>query len=185
MALQITPTDIEDVLLCKIDIFEDDRGSFREVHHAEKYASQKLSDSFVQDNLSISRKGVVRGLHYQLKNPQAKLLTVLKGSIFDVAVDIRKGSPTFGKWVGYELTEQNGLQLYVPEGFAHGFCVLSEEAYVLYKCNGLYTPGDEFGVLWNDAELGIDWPVREGILSEKDSVLPNLSDISQEHLPKF
>ena len=140
----------------------------------------------MQDNWSHSSKGVLRGLHYQLKNPQAKLLTVLRGEVFDVVVDIRRGSPTFGEWIGKNLSAENGLQLYVPEGLAHGFLVLSDEVDFLYKCSAFYTPGDEYGIRWDDPDIGIQWPINEEpVLAEKDIEAPLLKNAPETELPKF
>lgn len=140
---------------------------------------------FVQDNHSHSERGTLRGLHYQLKHAQAKLVYVVRGEIFDIAVDIRQGSPTFGEWTGSILSEENKCQHFIPEGFAHGFCVLSETADVLYKCTDLYAPGDEYGIIWSDPTIAIDWPTDNPILSEKDSCYPELKDIPEELLPVY
>ena len=156
-----------------------------ETFHSKKYTEAGIPGPFVQDNHSHSCKGTLRGLHYQLKNPQGKLVYVIHGEILDVAVDIRKGSPHFGRWTGNLLSEQNKRQLYIPEGFAHGFCVLSETADVIYKCTDLYAPGDEYGVFWADEGIDIVWPMENPILSEKDSKNPMLADIPEEHLPKY
>ncbi|WJW76723.1 dTDP-4-dehydrorhamnose 3,5-epimerase [Thiohalobacter sp. IOR34] len=167
--MKITPTAIPEVLVIEPDVHGDARGFFLETWHARKYAAQGLDAAFVQDNHSRSRRGVLRGLHYQLNQPQGKLVRVVSGSVFDVAVDIRKGSPTFGQWVGIELSGDNHRQFYVPPGFAHGFCVLSESADFLYKCTDYYAPEDEHGILWNDPAIGIDWPARDFLISEKDA----------------
>jgi dTDP-4-dehydrorhamnose 3,5-epimerase len=145
--------------------------------HRKKFAELGLDVDFVQDNHSRSAKGVLRGLHYQLQRPQGKLVRVVSGAVFDVAVDIRKGSPTFGHWVGAELSEDNQHQLYVPPGFAHGFCVLSERADFLYKCTDYYVPGDEYGIRWDDPAIGIDWPGRDFVLSAKDAGNRCLADM--------
>ena len=177
--MKITPTSIPDVLLIEPDVFADARGFFMESWHAQKYAQQGLDVSFVQDNHSRSARGVLRGLHYQLRQPQGKLVRVMSGSVFDVAVDIRKGSPSFGQWVGVELSGDNFRQLYVPPGFAHGFCVLSESADFLYKCTDFYAPGDEYGIAWDDPDIGIEWPLPDGDaprLSDKDASAPMLKD---------
>ena len=142
-----------------------------------------LNVTFVQDNHSLSRRGVLRGLHYQLEHPQGKLVRVVTGEIFDVAVDIRKGSPLFGKWVGALLSEDNQQQLYVPPGFAHGFCTLSEQADFLYKCTDLYTPGDEYGIAWDDPDIAIEWPQLDYLLSDKDLGNPRLSE--SNNLPDY
>jgi len=167
--------DIPDVILLESKVFSDERGYFLEIFKESVYASNGIDTRFVQDNFSHSVNGSLRGLHYQ-KNPkaQAKLVTALRGEIFDVVVDIRKNSPTYGKWVGEILSESNHKLLYIPEGFAHGFCVLSEEADVLYKLNQEYSPENEKGILWNDPEINITWPIDKPILIEKDLQLPVL-----------
>ena len=157
----------------------DSRGFFMETWHSTKYAEQGLDVDFVQDNQSRSQRGVLRGLHYQLEQPQGKLVRVSSGSVFDVVVDIRKGSPTFGQWVGVELSGENFKQLYVPPGFAHGFCVLSESADFIYKCTDFYAPEYEHGILWNDPDIGIEWPDGEFMVSDKDAknlLLKNMDD---------
>ena len=173
--MTIHKTDIEGLLIIESRIFRDERGYFFESYNQQGYEQNQLKIQFVQDNQSKSMQGVVRGLHYQL-NPfaQTKLVRVLQGVIFDVAVDIRKGSPTFGKWIGVELSDENMKQFYIPKGFAHGFSVLSETATVLYKCDEFYAPEYDAGVLYNDPFLNIDWkiPSEKVILSEKDSKLP-------------
>lgn len=163
-------------------VFEDARGAFMEVYHAERYATEGLSVRFVQDNLSRSKAGVVRGLHFQRRHPQGKLIQVIRGTIYDVAVDLRSDSPTFGEHVGIELSDTNGRQLWVPPGFAHGFCALSDVD-VLYKCTDVYRPGDEGGLLWNDPALGIDWPVTAPILSDRDREHPPLAALGSDDLP--
>jgi dTDP-4-dehydrorhamnose 3,5-epimerase len=179
----VAPTDHPEVLLIEPDVFADARGFFMETFHAQKYAAAGLPTGFVQDNHSRSAAGVLRGLHYQLEHPQGKLIRVATGSVFDVAVDIRTGSPRFGQWVGVELSGQNHRQLYVPPGFAHGFCVLSEQADFLYKCTDLYVPGDEYGIAWDDPDLAIDWPAMDYLLSDKDKDFPRLRDAT--HLPAY
>lgn len=181
--MKVTPTEHPEVLLVEPDVFGDARGFFMETFHAAKYGAAGLPAAFTQDNHSRSAAGVLRGLHYQLRHPQGKLMRVVCGAVFDVAVDIRRGSPRFGQWVGMELSEQNQRQLYVPPGFAHGFCVLSERADFLYKCTELYAPGDEYGIAWDDPDLAIDWPPMPYLLSEKDRTFPKLSD--SEHLPVY
>ena len=185
MTLKFTEKSLPDVLLIEPKVFQDDRGFFMETFHAERYLEIGISRPFVQDNHSHSRRGTLRGLHYQLKNPQGKLVYVVKGEILDVAVDIRRGSPGFGRWTGNLLSEKNKYQLYIPEGFAHGFCVLSETADVLYKCTDLYAPGDEYGVFWADDTIDIVWPMENPILSEKDLKNPMLADIEEAHLPFY
>jgi dTDP-4-dehydrorhamnose 3,5-epimerase len=165
--------------------FADNRGFFMETYHKKTYETAGLKKFFVQDNISYSMKNVLRGLHYQLRHPQGKLIYVISGEIFDVAVDIRKGSPTFCQWEGVLLSSENKKQIYIPEGFAHGFVVLSETAYVAYKCTALYTPGDEYGVFWNDPAIGIDWPVDAPILSDKDNRNPHIKDVPESDLPVF
>ena len=167
--LKITPTEIPEVLLIEPIVHGDHRGFFMETYHQRKLAEAGFDVRFVQDNLSRSQKGILRGLHYQIQQPQGKFVSVMRGEIFDVAVDLRRGSPTFGRWVGQILSDENHLTLYVPEGFAHGFCVLSDIADVLYKCTDFYAPEYERTVYWNDPDIGIDWPLTEPpILSEKD-----------------
>tara|TARA_B100001750_G_C15378675_1_gene531244 strand:+ start:206 stop:748 length:543 start_codon:yes stop_codon:yes gene_type:complete len=165
--------NIPDVVLAQPKSFSDDRGFFFENFKESEFISGGIDKKFVQDNFSHSIRGVIRGLHFQ-KTPkaQAKLVSVLKGEIFDVAVDIRKNSPTYGKWVSEILSENNHKLLYMPEGFAHGFCVLSEDADVLYKVSNEYSPGHEDGIIWNDPKLNIDWPISKPIVSSNDSKLP-------------
>lgn len=185
MPLSFKETDIPGVMIIEPAVFNDSRGFFLETYHYNKYSEKGLDGRFVQDNHSHSIKGTLRGLHYQLKHPQGKLLYVIKGEIFDVAVDIRKGSPNFGKWVGVMLSSGNKKQFYVPPGFAHGFCVISEEADVIYKCTDLYAPDDEYGVMWNDPNIGIDWPVKNPALSDKDCNYNMLKDIPEVILPIY
>ena len=185
MPFKISQTKIPEVLVVEPEVFGDSRGFFLETYHYKKYAEKGIDKPFVQDNHSRSSLGILRGLHYQLKNPQAKLVYAATGEILDVAVDIRKGSPTFGKWVGIILSEENRFQLYVPEGFAHGFCVLSETADVIYKCSDLYTPGDDMGVNWADKIVNINWPTNSPLLSDKDKNLPMLKEIPENLLPSY
>lgn len=184
MALNIKSLDLPGVYIIEPACFEDLRGFFLETFHQQKYEAAGIDRPFVQDNQSHSKQGVLRGLHYQLKHPQGKLIYVVNGAIFDVAVDIRAGSPTFGKWTGAELSSDNKRQIYIPEGFAHGFVVLSKSADVIYKCTDLYAPGDEYGILWSDPEIGINWPVQNPILSQKDLENPGLNQISESHREK-
>jgi dTDP-4-dehydrorhamnose 3,5-epimerase len=170
--LRVTPTAIPDALIVEPDVFEDERGFFMETYHGDRYRQMSIHATFVQDNLSHSVKGVLRGLHYQNPNPQAKLIQTLKGEIFDVAVDIRSDSPTFGNWVGEVLSDKNRRQFFIPEGFAHGYYVLSPTALVAYKCNALYSAEDEKGIIWNDPELKITWPNYSPLVSKKDMCLP-------------
>jgi len=183
MTVKYTKTSLPGVLVIEPVAYEDDRGFFLETHHQKKYAEGGIDGTFVQDNRSHSKQGVLRGLHYQLRYPQGKLVYVITGEIFDVAVDIRRGSPTFGKWEGIYLSSDNNRQIFVPEGFAHGFCVVSETADVLYKCTDFYAPGDEFGILWSDPTIGIAWPVASPVLSPKDSQYPKLTEIGEDLLP--
>ena len=185
MALHCIPQAIPDVKLLVPDVFGDARGFFQETFHAERYRRAGIEAPFVQDNWSRSVGGTVRGLHYQLNRPQAKLVWVVKGEIFDVAVDIRRGSPTFGRCVTALLSEQNHHQLFVPAGFAHGFCVVSPEADFFYKCSDVYVPEEERGLLWSDPELAISWPVRTPLLSKRDLCLKTLADTKPEDLPVF
>jgi dTDP-4-dehydrorhamnose 3,5-epimerase len=181
--MKITPTEIEDVLIVEPQVFSDPRGFFLETYHQDRYNASGILPVFVQDNLSYSVKGTLRGLHFQKQKPQAKLIQVIAGEIFDVAVDLRPGSATFGKWAGVTLSETTPRQLYIPEGFAHGFCVTSPTAYFLYKCSGFYAPDDEGGIKWSDPDIGITWPVDHPIVSEKDDGLPTLSAASSADPP--
>ncbi len=175
--MKVTKTELEGVLIIEPKVHSDSRGSFYESYVKKKYIEHGICDEFIQDNHSVSRKGVLRGLHYQQDPQQAKLVRVTRGEVFDVAVDIRKDSPTFGKWSGVRLSEKNYRQLYIPIGFAHGFCVLSETAEFLYKCSEYYAPSGERGIFWNDSDIGIEWPIKDPVLSEKDKTLPRLRDI--------
>ncbi|MFT7224300.1 MAG: dTDP-4-dehydrorhamnose 3,5-epimerase [Cellvibrionaceae bacterium] len=166
--MNVIETDLPGVLIIEPKVFGDDRGFFMETWNKERYAEAGIPTEFVQDNLSFSRKGVLRGLHFQDPNPQGKLVSVLQGEVYDVAVDIRKSSSTFGKWVGVSLSSDNKRQLYVPEGFAHGFCVTSETALLCYKCTDFYDSNAESSIRWDDAYLKIDWPIEVSEISEKD-----------------
>ncbi|MDH3831677.1 MAG: dTDP-4-dehydrorhamnose 3,5-epimerase [Gammaproteobacteria bacterium] len=181
--MRATPLDHPEVLLIEPDVFPDPRGFFMETFHSIKYAEHGLPAVFLQDNHSRSSRGVLRGLHYQLENPQGKLVRVVSGEVFDVAVDIRRGSPWFGKWVGAVLSEENHRQMYVPPGFAHGFCTLSEHADFLYKCTDLYAPGDEYGIAWDDPGIAIEWPEMDYLISDKDLANPLLTE--SDHLPEY
>ena len=180
--MHLISTEIQDVHIIEPQVFADDRGYFLETYHGRHFKSAGLSDVFVQDNLSYSIKNALRGLHFQVTRPQAKLVQVISGEIFDVAVDIRRTSATFGHWVSVHLSEHNKRQVYIPPGCAHGFCVLSESARVFYKCSDFYDPGDEGGILWSDPALAIDWPIPHPIVSEKDAALPILGAIPTEKL---
>ena len=166
--MRIEQTSLPGVLIVEPRIFSDDRGFFLEAFNEERFAQHGLPGHFCQDNHSRSYRGVLRGLHYQLHHPQGKLVTVIQGRVFDVAVDIRRGSSTFGQWHGVTLSGEQPRYLWIPPGFAHGFCALSEVADIVYKCTAPYMPGDEGGILWNDPVLGIDWPLTKPLLSPKD-----------------
>ncbi|MFO7837947.1 MAG: dTDP-4-dehydrorhamnose 3,5-epimerase [Desulfosalsimonadaceae bacterium] len=185
MTMHATPMDIPDVLLIEPRVFSDQRGFFLETYQQRKYAEAGLEYSFVQDNHSRSQKSVLRGLHYQLENPQGKLVYAVRGEIFDVAVDIRRGSPSFGRWTGTFLSDTNHRQIFIPEGFAHGFAVLSEFADVVYKCTRFYAPGDEYGIYWGDEQIGIQWPLQAPLLSEKDQRYPRLHETPEGRLPVY
>jgi dTDP-4-dehydrorhamnose 3,5-epimerase len=183
--MRLIETDLEGVLIVEPDVYGDHRGYFMETYNRKRYDSYGIMREFVQDNMSFSSKGTLRGLHYQLNRPQAKLIQVLKGEVYDVAVDVRIGSPSFGRWVGVTLSETNKKQLFVPEGFAHGFCVVSDSALFLYKCSDFYCPVDEQGILWSDPFLGIPWPVVNPLLSEKDKTYVSLQQTDIEKLPLY
>lgn len=183
--MKVLETALTGLLLIKPDSYKDNRGYFMESWHREKYRQHGVALEFVQDNLSYSKRGVLRGLHFQYPFAQDKLVYVLAGEVFDVAVDIRRGSPTFGQWEGFLLSGNNKLQLFVPGGFAHGFCVTSETALFAYKCTDFYVPAAEKGILWNDPQLGIKWPVSEPVLSDKDMELPLMKSLELEKLPVF
>lgn len=186
ISMNITKTKLSGVLITEPRIFEDHRGHFLETYHAERYREAgNLSLTFVQDNISNSTRNVLRGLHYQLGRPQAKLVMALSGKIFDVAVDIRRNSPTFGQWLGITLSSENYRQIFIPEGFAHGFCVLSETATVFYKCSDYYAPQEERGIVWNDPGLAIEWPVVDANISKKDARYPTLDAVPRNELPIF
>jgi len=175
--MEVIELDIPGVKLVKPRRFPDDRGFFQQTFQQKQYADAGIDVRFVQDNWSHSSKGVLRGLHYQFEHSQSKLVSVMRGEVFDVAVDMRCNSPTFGKWVGEILSQENGHQLFVPKGFAHGFLVLSDLVDFIYKCDDYYAPGDEYGVIWNDPEIGIEWPdAGTPLVSPKDAVLPALAD---------
>lgn len=185
MAPDFIETSLPGVILVEPDLFTDPRGFFMETYHSGKYAEGGIDRTFVQDNYSHSTRGTLRGLHYQLNHPQGKLVYVINGEVFDVAVDIRKGSPTFGQWTGTVLSSENRRQLFVSEGFAHGFIVLSDSVDLLYKCTDLYHPEDDHGILWSDPLIGIDWPLKDPLLSDKDSINPKLSDLPDSTLPRY
>jgi len=184
--MKMIETKLPGVLIIEPRVFGDTRGFFLETWNRERYLAAGFPDvAFVQDNHSRSQKGVLRGLHFQLNHPQGKLVQVATGIVFDVAVDVCPESPTYCQWVGVELSGKNHRQLWIPTGYAHGFCVLSDVADFQYKCTEFYHPEDESGVLWNDPDIGIDWPMQKPLLSQKDAALPKLADISRELLPQL
>ncbi|MBI3608047.1 MAG: dTDP-4-dehydrorhamnose 3,5-epimerase [Nitrospirae bacterium] len=174
--MRVTETALPGVLLIEPQVFRDARGMFWETYHASRYAEAGIAQPFVQDNYSRSARHTLRGLHHQLRRPQGKLVWVIRGEVFDVAVDIRRGSSHFGRWIGLTLSEDRPAQVYIPPGFAHGFCVVSETADFAYKCTDFYDPSDERGIIWNDPDLGIAWPVSSPVLSPKDRGFRTLSD---------
>lgn len=177
--IKVTKCDIEGLYVIEPSVFGDNRGYFMETYNQNDFHEEGLDMVFVQDNQSMSTKGVLRGLHFQKQYPQGKLVRVVRGKVFDVAVDLRADSATYGKWFGVELSAENKKQFYISEGFAHGFVVLSDEAEFVYKCTDFYHPGDEGGVLWNDPDIGIDWPIPDGmepILSDKDKLWKGIKD---------
>ena len=178
-------TVIPGALMVEPQVFGDQRGFFVETYNEQRYREAGIDVTFVQDNLSYSQRGVLRGLHFQNPHPQGKLVQVLQGAVFDVAVDIRSGSPAFGKWVGVELSGDNKRQFYVPPGCAHGFCVTSEAALFAYKCTDLYHPEADGGIAWDDPDIGIEWPLDQPLLSAKDAELPRLRDLDAGRLMAF
>jgi dTDP-4-dehydrorhamnose 3,5-epimerase len=183
--MNVTETKIPGVLIIEPKAFGDARGFFMETWQQYRYEEAGVADPFVQDNLSFSTRGVLRGLHYQNPHSQGKLVSVVHGEVFDVAVDIRRGSATFGQWAGVSLSGENHRQFWVPSGFAHGFCVLSDTAYFTYKCTDVYTPQAEGGIAWDDPDIGIEWPVADVLLSDKDKVYPRLKDVPPARLPEI
>ncbi|MFZ5723713.1 MAG: dTDP-4-dehydrorhamnose 3,5-epimerase [Pseudomonadota bacterium] len=185
--MKVIETPLPGVLLIEPKVFGDERGFFVETYRESLLRDAGIAAAFVQDNHSRSRRGVLRGLHYQLVQPQGKLVRVSRGSVFDVAVDVRAGSPTFGRWYGAVLDDEQHRMMYVPPGFAHGFCVLSDVADFIYKCTDYYHPASEQGIAWNDPDIGIEWPDMgvAPMLSAKDTVNPLLRDQSAERLPRF
>jgi dTDP-4-dehydrorhamnose 3,5-epimerase len=183
--MNVVTTDLPGVVVLEPRRFHDDRGFFFESFNENRYSEAGISSRFVQDNISYSEAGVLRGLHYQLPNAQAKLVSVLHGEVFDVAVDLRKGSPTFSKWIGITLSFENGLQLYIPEGFAHGFLVTSDCALFYYKCTKFYDSKCEGCIAWNDPTIGIAWPRKDVRLSAKDASAPCLADVADNRLFVF
>jgi len=183
--MKIVKTELDGVLLLQPTVHEDNRGYFFELYRQQPYQKAGMPPDFVQDNVSFSHKGVIRGLHYQHPNGQAKLIQVLTGAVFDVAVDIRKGSPAFGKWFGTVISAENRHQVFLPAGFAHGFCVVSQHAVLVYKCSDYYHPDSDCGINWTDPAIDIEWPEKNPMLSDKDARLPNLDEIAPENLPEY
>ena len=183
--MNVIETNLPGALVIEPKVFPDTRGFFLETYNLKKYREFGLINEFVQDNLSYSIKGTLRGLHYQYPHSQAKLVQVLSGEVFDVAVDIRNGSPTFGQWLGITLSSENKKQVFIPKGVAHGFCVLSDHALFSYKCDDFYAPDCEHGIIWSDASLDIRWPVNNPVISEKDAEYPSLKDIPEDKLPVY
>jgi dTDP-4-dehydrorhamnose 3,5-epimerase len=183
--VNVTPTELPGVLLVEPQAFADARGSFMELFSAERYAEAGIPGPFVQDNVSFSRRNVLRGLHLQHPHGQGKLVSVLRGEVFDVAVDVRSGSPTFGQWVGVYLSHVNHRQLYIPVGFAHGFVVTTDDAVFAYKCTAYRVAASERSIRWDDPRIGIKWPVNEPTLSAKDRDAPALDEIPRADLPPF
>jgi dTDP-4-dehydrorhamnose 3,5-epimerase len=182
--MQVVPTAIPDVLVVEPDVHRDHRGFFLESYHAAKFKTLGIAGPFVQDNHSQSRARTLRGLHLQLDEPQAKLVRAIAGEILDVAADVRRGSPTFGRWMSVRLSAANFRQCYIPAGFAHGFYVLSDGAEVEYKCTSAYNAAGEIGIVWNDPQIAIEWPDPEPIVSGRDAGLPRLADVF-ERLPRY
>lgn len=183
--MKVRETDLPGVRIVEPAVFGDARGYFLEVFQAARYAAAGMPEVFPQDNLSCSQQGVLRGLHLQHPNGQGKLVSVLQGEVFDVAVDLRRGSPRFGRWVGVRLSGETKQQLFIPEGFAHGFCVLSATALFAYKCTALYDPASELSLRWSDPAIGITWPIAEPRLSQRDAAAPLLAEIPEERLPTY
>ena len=183
--MNVIETKLPGVLIIEPKVFGDARGYFLETWQQHRYEEIGINDKFVQDNVSFSSRGVLRGLHYQNPHAQGKLVSVLQGEVFDVAVDIRIGSPTFGQWVGVSLSGDNHRQLWIPPGLAHGFCVVSDTVYFTYKCTDIYAPLAEGGIAWDDPDIGITWPLADVQLSEKDKAYPRLKDIPAERLPRY
>jgi len=183
--MNVKGTKLPGVLILELEVFPDKRGFFLETWNKKRYENDGIQGPFVQDNVSFSKKGVLRGLHFQYPQSQGKLVQVLSGQVVDVAVDIRRGSPTFGKWVGEILSDKNHRQMYIPPDFAHGYCVISETAVFSYKCTNFYNPSAECGIIWNDPDINIDWPIKKPVLSSKDSNYPRLKDFPPDKLPHF
>jgi dTDP-4-dehydrorhamnose 3,5-epimerase len=182
--MRFTPTELPDVILVEPQVFRDERGFFLESYHAGKFAAAGLGASFVQDNHSRSERAILRGLHLQVRHPQGKLVRVIAGEVWDVAADVRRGSPTFGRWTGVHLSAASFRQLWIPPGFAHGFCVLGEAAEFEYLCTALYDRDDELTIAWNDPDLAIAWPLPAPVLSPRDAAAPRLRDV-MDRLPVY
>ena len=183
--MRVEPSTLPGVLVIEPDVHEDGRGFFLETYHADRYREHGIAGPFVQDNHSRSIGGTVRGLHLQVRRPQGKLIRVIEGEIFDVAVDVRSGSPTFGRWAAFTLSGSNGRQLYVPAGFAHGYQTVSDVSVVMYKCTNFYSPDDERAVRWDDEDLAIPWPVRDTLVSARDGAARRLRELLPEWLPSI
>ncbi len=183
--MQVRPAELDGVLVIDPVVHGDGRGFFVETYAKQRYVQAGIKEEFVQDNISLSSRGILRGLHLQHPHGQGKLCSVLEGEVFDVAVDVRVGSPSFGKWTGVHLSSETKRQLYVPPGFAHGFCVLSERALFSYKCTDFYHRECEIGIAWDDLDIGIEWPIEQPRLSDKDAHNLRLKDISVERLPRY
>jgi dTDP-4-dehydrorhamnose 3,5-epimerase len=183
--MKFIETSLPGCIVIEPQVFGDSRGFFYESYNEAKYREAGIDRRFVQSNVSRSARGVLRGLHYQSPHPQGKLVSVLEGEVYDVAVDIRRGSPTFGKWAGVMLTAENHRHFWIPEGFAHGFCVVSEHATFSYQCTDLYDAKADGGVRWDDPAIGIDWPISEPLLSDKDTKAPLLADVPEDRLPEY
>lgn len=181
--MEVIETALPGVLLIRTSLFHDHRGSFRETWQADRYAEHGIARTFAQDNAAVSRQGVLRGLHYQLPNPQGKLVGVLTGAVYDVAVDIRRGSATFGQWIAQELSAENGRQLWIPAGFAHGYLALSDTAVLAYKCTTPYRGEAAQAIAWNDPQLAIPWPCTDPVLSDADARAPQLGELPLDALP--
>jgi dTDP-4-dehydrorhamnose 3,5-epimerase len=183
--MKVTETKLSGVFLLEPKVFKDDRGYFLETWNRTRHEQAGIPVHFVQDNISFSKKGILRGLHFQYPQSQGKLIQVLSGEVIDVVVDIRVGSPTYGQWIGEVISESNHRQMYIPPGFAHGYCVTSETALFSYKCTDFYNRATEHGIIWNDPDIGIEWPVEQPVLSPKDMNYPTLKDLQPENLPQF
>lgn len=181
--MKVTRTKLAGVLFVEPDVYGDERGFFLETWSHKRYAEAGLPQTYVQDNMSYSTGGILRGLHLQHPAGQGKLVHVIEGEVFDVAVDVRVGSPTFGQWEGAILSSENRRQIYIPPGFAHGFCVTGKSALFAYKCTEQYRRETELGIIWNDPDIGIDWPISDPVLSAKDAAFPKLADIAKDKLP--